>query len=125
MSDGWLAFAVENGSDGLQPERILGRSLWDFISGAENRQLYRHLFARAREMEAPISVPFRCDAPEFRRFMRLTIEPTKDGSLSLSTRLVREEERERVALLDASVSRGDDLVSMCSWCLRILTAPDQ
>ena len=75
VSSHWLTFAAENAAVGLQPEIILGRSLWEFVSGAETRHLYEHLFNKAREIQAPVSVPFRCDAPALRRFMRLTIKP--------------------------------------------------
>ena len=56
--------------------------------------------------------------------MRLTIEPAEDRSLRIVVQLLKEEERERVALLDAMVRRDDDLITMCSWCRRVRTAPD-
>jgi hypothetical protein len=33
--------------------------------------------------------------------------------------------RERVELLDVGVSRDSDLVTMCSWCRRVLAAEDR
>lgn len=125
VSTQWLTFAAENQARGLQPELILGHSLWEYVSGAETRHLYERLFDRVRELQAPVSVPFRCDAPELRRFMRLTIEPAEDCSLRIVVQLVREEERERVALLDVGVGRDEAFLSMCSWCRRVLAAPDQ
>lgn len=125
VSEAWSTFAEENSATDLGPARIVGRSLWDFITDAETRQLYEHLFARVREVQASVSVPFRCDAPAIRRFMRLTIAPAGSGSLELVVHVVAEEERQEVELLDVSIPRDSDLITMCSWCLRVLVAPDQ
>ena len=125
VSSEWLTFAKENEAMGLVPELILGRSLWEFIGGVETRHLYRHLFEKARERHVSVSVPFRCDAPTVRRYMRLTIEPTKDASLEIVIDVLREEDREYVALLDVTVPRSTDLVTMCSWCRRVMVESDQ
>lgn len=120
VSDHWLSFAAENKAVGMEPELIIGRSLWDFISGAETRHLYEHLFSRARESNASVAVPFRCDSPAARRFMRLEIQPGRDRQLRIVVRVDREEVRDPVALLESSRARTDRLLTMCSWCRRIL-----
>ena len=44
----WLAFARENGAADLTEQRVIGRSLWDFVADAETIRLYRELHARVR-----------------------------------------------------------------------------
>ena len=120
VSDHWLSFAAENEAVGMEPELIIGRSLWDFISGAETRHLYEHLFSRARESNAPVAIPFRCDSPAARRFMRLEIQPGRDRQLQIVVRVDREEVRDPVALLELSQPRTGEWLTMCSWCRRIM-----
>ena len=124
VSPEWLEFAQENDAPELKADVVLGRPLWEFISGGETRHLYGHLFEKAR-WGAPVSVRFRCDSPSVRRFMRLTIHPVHRDGLEIVSEVLREEEREPVALLDAHVPRSSEMIEMCSWCRRVSTGPDQ
>ncbi|MDX1648404.1 MAG: hypothetical protein R3263_00995 [Myxococcota bacterium] len=119
----WLRFADENEAKDLRPERVLGRPVFDFLSGGPVRHVYAILFQAARSGRT-LCVPFRCDAPDRRRYMELRIEPADAGGLHLAARLLREERRPPVALLEAERPRGGGMVTICSWCKRIRTAPD-
>lgn len=125
VSDEWLAFGAANGWERLDADAVLGHPVWEFIAGREVQLLYRALFAKARERGAEIRVPFRCDAPSLRRWMRLTIVPHPDGSLELVGTVLREEPRAHVALLDDGVPRTDELITACSWCRRLHRPPDR
>lgn len=118
----WLRFARENAAGELTAEHVVGRPVLDFVSGGPVRQLYSMLFQAVRGARA-VRVPFRCDAPDRRRFMELCIEPADGGGLRLSGRLLREELRAPVALLEPERPHGAALVAICSWCKRIRTAP--
>lgn len=120
VSSEWLSFAEENGAPDLARDVVIGSSLWTFVAGAETRHLYRSLFGKARDGGLPIAVPFRCDAPERRRFMRLTITPSVHGSLVLIGVLLREEDRRHLRLLERGRGTSADLITMCGWCKRIL-----
>lgn len=119
----WVRFARENGAAVADPAEVLGRSVFDFIEGGEVRHLYGLLFRAARTRRRPIRLPFRCDAPDRRRFMELRIEPGAAGGLSLAASLLFEEPRPAVRLLDAQAPRSAELVALCSWCKRVRTAP--
>lgn len=110
----WHAFASENGCSTLTPAP-LGRSLWSFVTGAEARMLWQGLLARARAGER-VSVPYRCDAPAFRRFLTMQLEADRDDSVLLTSGLVLEEERTEMCWLAASAERASELVRSCSWC---------
>ena len=119
VSDSWVAFARQNGECGLETSDVIGRPLWEFVGGAETRQIYHALFAAVRRGRLPRSVPFRCDGPDCRRFMRLTVSPLADDALELVSELLREEPRAPVAMLGSEVERSAELLSMCSWCKRV------
>jgi hypothetical protein len=116
----WLLFARECGAAELGVEKVLGRSLWEFVSDVQTISLYVEIFARARASRTTVVVPFRCDGPEVRRFMELSISPgNRPGNLALVGRLLRTEHRPPVALLDPLVPRSESFVRMCSWCKKV------
>ena len=115
----WLEFAALNDTPDLSRDRVVGRSLWDFITGADVAHLFRMIFERCRERSSGARVPFRCDSPTRIRRMILAIEPRPDRGLEVTSVLLDAEDRDYVALLDASAPRSDLLLAICSWCKRI------
>ena len=72
VNDAWVRFAVENGTPTLAHE-VIGSSLWNYISGPQVVHLSKELLARVRESRCDATIPFRCDSPRVRRFMRMKI----------------------------------------------------
>jgi hypothetical protein len=118
----WCAFARENGAEHLI-EEVVGTSIWAWVAGAEARHVYQLLFSRIRKARASTRVPFRCDSPDFRRFMELTISALPDDGLLCTAELKRAERRLPVPLLDCRISHSEALVAMCSWCKRVRADP--
>ena len=117
----WNLFAETNRAHQLaHPGAVLGRRLWDFFAGASVRQLNQLLGEQVRREQRGVVVPIRCDSPDRRRFMELRIEPAPEGGLDFCARVVREEPRPAVALLDLRYRRSDELLRICSWCKRVL-----
>lgn len=118
----WHDFALANDSPGLASDRVLGRTLWDCITAAEVRLIYRELCQRARHRGTPLTLPFRCDAPDRRRLMRLTIRPLsrsdQRGFLEFRAELDEEQPRHPVDVLYGQRTDGG-LLRMCSWCKRV------
>ena len=120
VGPGWVEFALENGGVDLMPKQILGRSLWDFIAGAQTRHIYKVLFEKVRSHQKVETVDFRCDSPILRRFMTLTIYPRMGSQLELQSRLIREEKRVfSVRLLEQAHSHVSTFLPVCSWCKRV------
>jgi hypothetical protein len=115
----WAYFARENAAPELSGPGVIGRPLFDSIADAATREIYRTVLQRVREQDTPVLLPFRCDAPDRRRYMRLVITPLYGGEVQFDAVLEREEARPRVGLLDVGVSRADWFVRACSWCKRI------
>lgn len=123
VDKGWLSFALANDSPHLAPEKVVGRSLWPFLSDITVSHLYRIMVTTVRTTGRTTTVPFRCDAPSLRRFMRLEIAPLTDDGVRLSTSIERLEPRAPVDLLaPANPRMGDQPVRMCSWCKRVAVA---
>ena len=121
----WGEFAKRNGAPQLLAEQVVGRRLPDFVAGDEVRQLWSLVLQRVRDEERSVTLPFRCDSPDRRRFMELDLTPLADGRVELTARLLREEARDRVALLDACVPRSADTLPICSQCKRIQGSEDE
>jgi len=118
VGGGWDQFASENDGAGAQPEAVLGRSLWDFVTGPTLRELYRRLMKEVRSGR-PVRFRCRCDAPAQRRVFLISIDPLPSGQVEYTTLLTAIERREAVTWLDAQQPRSSDLVCVCSWCGRV------
>lgn len=121
VSPSWMPFAAENHGCGLEPERIVGRPIWDFLAGLETCHLFQVLHGRVRATGESASFPFRCDSPTRQRELMLRIEPLPGGSLRFSSTVLRETHRAPVLFLDPddAVERLDESVLVCSWCKRV------
>lgn len=122
LDDGYYRFAAENGWPGV--DASLGRSIWDFVAGAEVRKLQKLLLRRLRDHPRSVELPFRCDGPEVRREMTLRIGADKSGRVVLfAATLVDQELRdEPQPLLDPDAPRGGGFLAMCAWCDRFLVS---
>ncbi len=81
--------------------------------------VYQLMFGRAREKNQEIRLPFRCDSPDLRRFMELSIQPIGDGALNLAGEILRRESRPYAVVLDSNAPRGNYLLQICSWCKKL------
>jgi len=117
VSDSWVPFATANGAPELAAG-VVGRSLWDFVSEMTTRQIYRDLIARVRSGRTA-SFAYRCDAPERRRFMHMTLRPTGFGGVQFDSVTIRIETRRPIAIAARTPDSADWLLRVCSWCRRV------
>ncbi|MGD1975351.1 MAG: hypothetical protein PVH37_21640 [Desulfobacterales bacterium] len=122
VSQNWESFARDNawGSE-LSPENVIGHLLWDFIQDIETRHLYEEVFRRVRAGMLSGPIPFRCDSPQERRFLKLLLSPLPDGQIEISSTIIRTERRDPVRLLDENIPRSNDIIRICSMCKKIFT----
>lgn len=118
FNEEWVKFAVANDAVGLLPENVMGRRLWDFINEQTTEQLYREILDQVHAGR-PIRFNFRCDAPEYRRYMEMSITSRVGGEVQFEVRTVREEGRTRQELLDRRAPRASDMLRICGWCKRV------
>lgn len=109
-------FAHSNDGDAwLSPDTVLGRPLWDFISGADTADIYRQVLHWVRKTGEPLDFPYRCDSPECRRFLHMTVSPHSHGAIEWRSRVQRIEMRP-CARHPPSDSRSP--IFRCSLCNR-------
>lgn len=131
VGNDWSDFARENEAPHLDGKSVLFRSLYDFIIDARTRNLYRIILKNVRESNRPVELPFRCDSPDKRRFMKLLIQPQPERTISFHSELIREEVREPLKWLknDGRGAYGvygrAQPVMMCSMCKQIKISRDE
>jgi hypothetical protein len=120
ISDNWTAFAEKNqAGNSCSADKVLNRPIWQFISGEETKHLYEIIMNKVRENNIEVNLPFRCDSPDKRRYLELHIAPANDGWLEFTSKVVREEGRKTVELLDSSIPRSSNTIKMCCMCKQI------
>lgn len=124
---GWRLFAVDSGAvDLADSQSVVGRNLFDFLTGEEVRTAYARILERLRKGEPQVTLPCRCDAPGIVREMRMTVTPLKrtrslHGFLFQSIALA-ERTRPPIRLYEfaqQSHPQTAPLLGMCSLCERV------
>jgi hypothetical protein len=119
VNDDWLAFAGENTAPSLTAALVLDQPIWRFIQGQETVYLYKQIFARLRAGKSPVKFPFRCDSPDCRRYMEMKLSLLAGDAIQFMARILREEWRDPVDLLEASRDRSEEFLKICSWCKKV------
>ena len=73
----WDRFAIENSAPELRADSIVGRNLFEFVSGPGMRQAYRDLADRIVSAGEPALIAARCDRPGVARELRLSVAPLR------------------------------------------------
>ena len=122
VDEGWCAFARENGApEYAVPEALYGRELLSFISEPTTLHIYSVLMQRVMNHRQWIKLPFRCDAPDVRRWLELEMRPW-EGGIEFRTRTLRSEPRPVPFPFDRR-GGGDTMLRMCSWCKQVELDP--
>jgi len=123
VSENWQSFAEDNfGENTILPENIIGSSLWDHIRDPETRHLYEMILQKVRQYNHRTTLLFRCDSPEKRRFLKLSVIPMEDDSVTFKSVILKTETREPVELLRSDRDRSDKFIKICSMCKKIETS---
>jgi hypothetical protein len=117
----WLAFARANDADSLGKDAVIGEYLIKYIAGWETADFYSKIYKVLRKTGKELTLPFRCDSPDVRRYMELRLIPLEDGCIQHIGRLLRREQRKYVPLLDPGLGRTGDYQKICSICRKIMT----
>ena len=119
VNSAWLEFMRTILPVAIEAQDVIGRPMWDFVSGTQVRQLWEVLFDRVRGVGAPVFVPMRADTADLRRVLDVELHPMPERSIRQVFELVWTEARPRVALFDHSQPRSEATLTCCAWCSRI------
>jgi len=111
-------FALMNDGLELIDGTIRGHRLWHFIADSDTRLIYRQMLDHVRKGR-PLSFNFRCDGPNARRHLTMSISGAEDGAVCFTVNTVATADREYQPLLDRRFPRTEDEVPFCSWCNKI------
>lgn len=115
----WDAFAVENGGEQLQFERIKGRVLWDFVDGASTTDVFSRLISHVREGNS-VKFKFRCDSPSMFRLLEMKMALTAKKRVRFSTRIISVGDRDSISIQTEETTLPDEPpLLVCSWCGRL------
>lgn len=118
VNEAWDRHALEAATPGLTAPGVLARSLWDYVSDTTTRQLYRDMILSIRAGRR-IRFPFRCDAPDARRFLRMDARALGAGAVEFRTRVLVRQERPAQLVLQAGGARREPHLRICGWCKKI------
>ena len=91
VSGDWDRVALDNGGEQIISRRIIGRRLDDFITGDVTLMFVRTMLMSARTLKYIIRRPYRCDSPQLKRSMEMTVVPRAQGVLEVCHRQLRSE----------------------------------
>jgi hypothetical protein len=131
IGPGWEQFARENNAQQLEPGKVIGRNLIDFVAGDVTKMYVRTILQSARLIRRPMVRAYRCDSPEQRRFMEMRLTMQDNGLLKWEHRLIRTEDMQRrMDFRPAAGLHAAKCTVRCSMCNRLKSAsgwyePDQ
>lgn len=115
----WDDFALANDGGDVVTSKVAGRSLWEFIFDKSTALLYKSLLERVRSTGNPARFGFRCDSPNLRRHLVMTLSPLQDGCVEFRNNIVKLEPREAKAYFHAALAGARAYFYMCSICNKV------
>jgi hypothetical protein len=124
----WPLHAERHESGWLRVENVVGRVLFDVISGDEVAAAYRAMHERVAGGLVPeISFSHRCDSPTIERHMRMSISAVRSqgriAAILYQSQILEEIRRPPMFIFspDALVRSGQqvrehDILHLCSYC---------
>ena len=116
---GWDNFAEANEGITIYSNHIVGKSLWSYITGKDTQKIYQELLALVRQKQKPITLPYRCDSPELRRFMSMTITPLENKAVQFSNHTLKTVPRPPHHFKLSKLYEGQAIILRCSLCNRL------
>ncbi|WP_425051117.1 hypothetical protein [Psychromarinibacter sp. S121] len=112
----WDASTTRNGASQLTSSSVIGRLLWDFVSGRDTRDYLQAIFHWAHGHDITLHMSYRCDTPEEERYYRMSVRRAGDDEVGVKHRLLQ-----RITAPNPpqfSLHDGQDSSARCSVCCR-------
>lgn len=92
----------------------IGTKLLDHVTGDETQHFVAGLLGKARASDAPFRLRYRCDAPNLKRFMEMTLSGESEGAVRIAHRVVRMEALNPAIKFEAAIGVSSVRCSMCN-----------
>lgn len=126
----WEAFWCENGGAPPGEASIIGSTVTDAFTPGSVRNTFRQMFAELfAGQRASLRLDYRCDAPDTRRVMRLSVTPILARGedeiryVLYQSVLLDSEQRPPLALFGAPATglERPDILKICCVCAKVAT----
>ncbi len=122
VTGSWDSFALANSGSSVVSSNVLGKKLDRVVSGDAALMFVRTMILSARTLNRPVYRTYRCDSPELRRFMEMTVLPLGQRSVRVVHRQLYCEPVVHQVPMEGMLSAGSgNYVKRCSMCNRIRT----
>ena len=115
----WDIFASENEGTELFSKNVCWRSIWDFVTDDVSRMWLESLFQLARLRGTSIERSYRCDSPDLKRFMRMSIVTEQCEFLRIEHEVLSTEQRSAPLHINYSTINMKNTKQRCSICGRL------
>jgi hypothetical protein len=120
----WDRIARENDGGEVVAERVLGTTLYTHVSDGPGRMFVWTMLDSVRKLFRPSTKLYRCDSPDCKRQMEMTILPQSGGGLLVQHRTIKIEPlAPRVRYVGQAWQRSSGLrgglVLRCSMCVKL------
>ena len=120
FSSNWDEVAHEGDAPELAAQNIAGKPLRNFVVGNPAQMYVDVVFEFARLKKEPVVKTYRCDTPQFKRNMQMTVTPKPNGDVETVHEVLSIEPWEKELMIDnsrAKEGKGDlKLYDRCSVC---------
>ncbi len=124
VSNNWDEFAIDNDGESVLSDKVVGKSLWEFINGDTTRIWLETLIKYVKHFGETISRPYRCDSPDLKRFMQLEVKKLESGIIELTHTVISTEKRPAPIYFNPSTAGSSKVTKRCSMCSRIYNGKD-
>ncbi len=132
----WTAFLRASSAPAWGEGRVIGRNLFEAMASAEVRAIYRDIHEAVLTGSRPhVCFELRCDAPDVRRMLRMSISAVGDAggprAVLYQSQLLSAVTRPWMSLFDPArivelvrAEAGLPIVTVCSFCQRAASPAD-
>ncbi len=118
VNDDWCRYASDHGWQGISPEKVLNKPVYNYITDSTTSRLYQYLFKRVRG-GSTVRYQFNCESSSHRRLMEMTVTSLGDrGDVELKARMLCKQARMQ-QFDPANNPQNDEYLKACGWCYRI------
>jgi len=115
---GNCCYASDHGWQGISPEKVLNKPVYNYITDSTTSRLYQYLFKRVRG-GSTARYQLNCESSSYRRLMEMTVTSLGDrGDVELKARMLCKQARMQ-KLDPANNPQNDEYLKACGWCYRI------
>lgn len=119
VNDAWDGFAAGNDGSEVFRDRVIGTDLLVWIRGDETRMMLAALMQFVRLTGENVRREYRCDSPELRRYMRMTVHRERSGLVRFDHELLRTEPMQPAVRFAVPGAPDAKTVRRCSMCNRV------